>query len=531
MPEERKQPVSRRSLLKMIGTVAGSTAMYGAMTELGLAQESGYTGPPRLGATRPGTSVLILGAGIAGMVAALELRDAGYKVQLLEYNDRPGGRNWTLYGGDTYTELGSSPQHIQFDRGQYFNPGPWRIPYHHYGILHYANRLKIALEPLNLLNFNAYLHHTDAFGGKPRRYREVQADFHGHVAELLSKCTQQKALDQAVSSEDQEMLLEALRAWGALDSNHRYVKGPISSERRGPAIDGGGGLASPPVYSEPDPLRPLLQAKLWRTIGWGQDYEYQTPLFQAKGGMGQIGKAFGAALENLIQYNSKVIDIHQDATTVTATYVDSRKGGAPRKMTADWCVCTIPASILSQIPMNVGNKMRAAINQLPYTANLKTGLQFKRRFWEEDDKIYGGVSYTNQPNAMIIYPMSEYFSQGKGVLVGAYVRGETALVAAAKTPDERIEHALAYGSKIHPQYRREFDCGASVAWHRVPWVLGCSAQWSEDGREQHYNNLCALDGRIVLAGEHASRLGTWQEGAVTSATDAITRLHKRVMSA
>ena len=41
----------------MIGTVAGSTAMYNAMTELGFAQESGYAGPPKLGNVKPGTSV------------------------------------------------------------------------------------------------------------------------------------------------------------------------------------------------------------------------------------------------------------------------------------------------------------------------------------------------------------------------------------------------------------------------------------------------------------------------------------------
>src|ERR1044072_2932670 len=98
--------MSRRSLLRMIGTVAGSTAMYNAMTELGFAQESGYAGPPRLGNVKAGTSVLVLGAGIAGMVAAMELRDAGYKVQVLEYNGRPGGRDWWLYGGDTYNALG-----------------------------------------------------------------------------------------------------------------------------------------------------------------------------------------------------------------------------------------------------------------------------------------------------------------------------------------------------------------------------------------------------------------------------------------
>ncbi len=58
------------------------------------------------------------------------------------------------------------------------------------------------------LNFNAYVHSTKAYGGKPKRYREVQADFQGHVAELLGKACQQGQLDQKVSKEDREVLLE-----------------------------------------------------------------------------------------------------------------------------------------------------------------------------------------------------------------------------------------------------------------------------------------------------------------------------------
>src|SRR6201995_4114046 len=168
MSETEGSAMSRRSLLSMIGTVAGSAAMYHAMTEMGYAQESGYAGPPKLGAPPPGTSVLILGAGIAGMGAAIELRDAGYKVQLLEYNGRAGGRNWSLYGGDTYTELGGATQHVGFAPRQYINPGPWRLPYHHRGILHYAARMGVALEPFMQVNYNAYVHSTDAFGGKPQ---------------------------------------------------------------------------------------------------------------------------------------------------------------------------------------------------------------------------------------------------------------------------------------------------------------------------------------------------------------------------
>jgi monoamine oxidase len=117
------------------------------------------------------------------------------------------------------------------------------------------------------------------------------------------------------------------------------------------------------------------------------------------------------------------------------------------------------------------------------------------------------------------------------VLLGAYTFGQAAYIAAAKSPEERIKDALDYGSKIHPQYMTEYECGVAVAWHRVPWTLGCAGAWSEASREMHYNNLCALDGRVVLAGEHASRIPAWQEGAVTSALDAIERLHRRVVSA
>src|SRR5580692_9665345 len=158
---------TRRDLLTLIGSVAGSAAMYHAMTSLGFAGESGYKGPIRLDGDPKGTAVLILGAGLAGMTAALELRKAGYKVRVLEFNSRPGGRNWTLRGGDSFTELGGFKQDCEFEQGLYINPGPWRIPYHHRALLDYCRRLHVGLEPFIQLNHNAFLHATKAFGGAP----------------------------------------------------------------------------------------------------------------------------------------------------------------------------------------------------------------------------------------------------------------------------------------------------------------------------------------------------------------------------
>ncbi len=522
-----KGSMTRRQLLRMIGVTAGGAAMYQAMSSLGFAAESTLAGPVHLQGAPRGASVLVLGAGIAGMVAAYELRKAGYKVRVLEYNARAGGRNWSLRGGDRYTELGGFAQHCEFDPGLYLNPGPWRLPYHHQGILSYCKLLGVPLEAFVQVNYNAYLHDSKAFGGKPQRFRAVKADYQGHTAELLAKAIQARRLDAEVTREDQEKLLASLREWGALDHNYSYVSGESTSNRRGFDKDPGGGLSGRAVPSAPVGLSDLMRSELWAGLAAGDNYEMQTTLFQPVGGMGRIGEAFGRELGSLIRYNAKVVDIHQNDHGVTATCEDTTRPGSRFKASADWCVCTIPLSILSQIPMNVDKPLAEAISAVPYAAAAKVGLQFKRRFWEEDEHIFGGITYTDLPIANIGYPSTDYFSRGKGVLLGGYLFGLDAMEFTAMSPAERVRKAVAYGTRIHPQYPTEFENGVAVAWHRSPFTMGCFGMWTDEKREQHYDNLCRIDGRIVLAGEHASYIPAWQEGAVTSALDAIGRLHQR----
>jgi len=530
MPNESETIPSRRDLLSLVGSVAGSAAMYQAMTSLGFASESNYKGPIKLSGDPKGASVLVLGAGLAGMTAALELRAAGYKVQVLEFNSRPGGRNWTIRGGDRFTELGGATQTCGFEEGLYLNPGPWRIPYHHRALLDYCKRLGVALEPFIQLNHNALLHASNAFTGKPQRIRDVKADFQGHVSELLAKVTQQSKLDEAVSVEDREILLQALRSWGALDKNYAYKANLISADYRGYAKDPGGGLGAAPIAGEPINLSDILKSRLWRYLQNFALHQFQTTMFQPVGGMDMIGKAFAKQIGDLIQYDAKVIRIQQSDGGVTVSYVNSKTPSTPQIATAEWCVCTIPLSILGQIQIDVGPRMKAAIDAVPYSSSVKIGLQFKRRFWEEDEAIYGGISYTDLPIRQISYPSSGFNRNGRGVLLGAYVfEGANAYEFTSMAPADRVARAVEFGARIHPQYSAEFENGIAVAWHRVPFTLGCAGAWSEKAREEHYDNLCQIDGRIVLAGEHASYLPAWQEGAILSSLDAIKRLHDHVV--
>jgi monoamine oxidase len=528
--QNERAAVTRRDLLSLIGAVSGSAAMYHAMTSLGFASDSAYKGPIRLDGDPKGASVVILGAGIAGMTAALELRKAGYDVRILEFNSRPGGRNWTLRGGDSFTELGGLRQVCEFEQGLYFNPGPWRIPYHHRAILDYCRRLGVALEPFIQLNHNAYLHAASAFNGVPQRVRDIKTDFQGHVSELLAKVTQQGRLDEAVSREDREMLLQALRSWGALDANYAYKANLVSGFFRGYAQGPGGGLGAAPVPGQPVDLSEILQSRLWRYLLNFSAHTFQSTMFQPVGGMDMIGKAFAREVGDLIRHDAKVTRIQQDEHGVTVTYTDISSPATSQQVKADWCVCTIPLSILSQIPTDLSRRMKAAIDAVPYTPSVKIGLQFKRRFWEEDDAIFGGISYTDLPIRQIAYPNTGYNSAGKGVLLGAYLfDGPNAYEFTSMHPEERVARAVEFGARLHPQYRSEYENGIAVAWHRVPFTLGCAGNWSEEARAEHYDNLCEIDGRIVLAGEHVSYIPAWQEGAVLSALDAVTRLHDRVV--
>ncbi len=522
---------TRRQLLMRIGAAAGSMTAYQAMTQLGHAAGTDFSGAPSLSGARKGTTVLVLGAGLAGLLAAYELRKAGYSVRVLEYQNRSGGRNFTLRGGDTLTELGGATQHVGFSPGNYLNPGPWRIPYHHQGLLHYCKLFGVKLEPFIELNHNTYLHNSDSFGGRPQRYRDVMTDFTGYTAELLAKAINQNKLDQPISADEQHDLLAAMKGWGLLDKNYGYSGSEMVSLRRGYDKKPTAGPDGAPTPSQPLGRAAIMKSGLWQWLSFHMNYETQTIMFQPVGGMDMIGRGFSKHVDDLVTHNVKVTKIAQDGGGVTVTYVDRQGSGGVQEAHADYCVCTIPLPVLAEIEVQAGGPMLAAIQAVPYVSSVKIGLEFKRRFWEQDEQIYGGISFTDQPISQISYPSTNYFADGPGVLLGGYMFGPAAYAFSGMTPAERVEAALKQGSVLHRQYREEFSNGIGVAWSRMPWTLGCCSEWSEETRRTHYKAMTTMDNRLVLAGEHASHVGCWQEGAILSSVAAITQLHQRAVSA
>lgn len=95
---EHDAMASRRTFIKQVG---GGVALLSTMS---LPAFGGALGPV-LGRKK----VLVLGAGAAGLSAALALKKRGHKVVVIEYQNRIGGRLWSkqLPYGDQCTELGA----------------------------------------------------------------------------------------------------------------------------------------------------------------------------------------------------------------------------------------------------------------------------------------------------------------------------------------------------------------------------------------------------------------------------------------
>ena len=176
--------LTRRAFLERLGAAGGYSAVYLGMEAMGLVHAPAAAEPFGLppGSGR-GRKVVVLGAGIAGLVSAYELGRAGWDVTVLEARDRIGGRVWTVRGGDRVVQTGRPDQVCGFSEGLYLNAGAARIPHHHHAILGYARSLGVPMEVMVNSNRAA----RSEFGGRVYSNRQLAYDTRGRFSELLAK--------------------------------------------------------------------------------------------------------------------------------------------------------------------------------------------------------------------------------------------------------------------------------------------------------------------------------------------------------
>ncbi len=527
--------LTRREFFTRVGRHGG--AVMGAMLALDLLARDRHDGFKLEGRPPAGKNrVIILGAGLAGLCAAYELGKMGYDCVVLEARARPGGRCWSVRRGTTETENDGVTQRCEFDEGYFYNPGPMRIPGHHHTTIDYCKELGVELLTFTNFNESSYIYRE----GFPKlREREVHADFRGYTSELLAKALDKKALDLPLTRDDREKLIEYLRVEGGLSPDLFYAKNKLGGVRppddfngeRGYTVEPGAGLQRGQP-SLPVDLEMLVKSGYGMMLNDEHVYDWQPSMLTPVGGMDRIATALAAKVATKVTYRAEVREIRRAASGgVRINYVDLAAGDkAPRELTGDFCICTIPPKVLMSIPADFSPEVARGIAAVDGAVTYKIGLQFKRRFWEEDDDIYGGISRTADPIAQIVYP-SDHIQGKKGVLIGSYNYGRAAANFGALTPAERTEQALAQGEKIHPgQYRAEFDNAFSVPWHKIPYSLGGWGDWPGDSHKKYYALLNQPDGPFYFAGEHLTYLASWMAGAFTSAHKVCGELHRRALS-
>ena len=247
-------------------------------------------------------------------------------------------------------------------------------------------------------------------------------------------------------------------------------------------------------------------------------------MLQVVGGTDRLAAGFAAKLGDRLTYGAEVLELHQTENGVSALY---RRDGTVQTAQASFAVCAMPLPVLASLRVaHLGEDVKKAVAAVPYAPAGKIGLQFSRRFWEEDDRIFGGISKTDQDISQIVYPSSNYLGR-KGVLIGYYQNGAKAAEMAKRSSAERLELALSQGELIHPQYRKTFESAFAVSWQNVRWNRGGWAQYSGDARKTLYPTFLRPDGRVYFAGDHVSYLTGWMAGALESAQQVATSIHAR----
>lgn len=446
--------------------------------------------------------IIVVGAGMAGLPAALELKRAGHEVVVIEAQNRVGGRL------QTYRE--------PFTHGLYAEAGGMRLPASHELTMAYVHKFKLKTEPFTMGNPNCYVF----VHGKKMRVHEFRKDpsvLGFEVNENERGKTAAELWNLALAPIEEKLHREGERAWDEILAEYDNDSLREFLEKRGwseGAIEMFGlfaGYEGRQNASFIDIIRPEIGGSF-------QD------LVELVGGADHLPNAFLPDLQSNIRFGAKVIALDQSPDEVTVHY-KTRAGRFSEK--GDYAILTLPFPVMRHIEVlkPFSSAKQRAIRQVHYDASTKVLLQARRRFWEDDEAIFGAGTVTDLAIRNLYYP-DHGRETGRGVLLASYTWAEDAQRWGSLSPEDRIEQAIEDVAKIHPQIVQEFEVGASKVWHDDEFAGGAFALFEPGQFTRLYDAICKNEGRFYFAGEHASVYHRWIQGAIESGLRVAHEIHQ-----
>ncbi|WP_096434499.1 flavin monoamine oxidase family protein [Alteribacter populi] len=460
--------------------------------------------------------ILILGAGMAGLVAAYLLKQAGHTVVIIEGNNRVGGRIYTIRD--------------RFTKGNYFDAGAMRIPNYHLLTLELAQKFGLSLNPFisstdnDLIYVNGQLVRRYQYENNPSLLRYPLAGYEIGKTEIeLLESALQPFIDlyENASIEEQERLVEQFDRYSMGTFLRENPLGrPLSAEAIH-MIQVLLGIEGFPEGSFIDTYLNIIS-----TI-----FEEDVEFLEIEGGNDQLPKSFLSLLDEDIYLDQTVERIIQYPDHVDV--VTKSGDGKEYEFSGDMVITTIPFTAFQFIEVEPRDSLSylkwKVIQTLHYVPSVKIGLEFKEKFWEKDG-MRGGNLTTDLPIQFLYYPSHDIGKPGPGVLHASYSWGDNARLWESRTEEERIRQTLNYLSAIHGEEVLDLYLGgATFSWDHNPFSAGCFAMYVPYQAANYPEIIKRPEGLMHFAGEHTSELHGWIEGAVESGIRAALEVNERVL--
>ncbi len=457
--------------------------------------------------------ILIAGAGMAGLVAASLLKQAGHQVTVIEGNNRIGGRVYTIRQPFTY--------------GNYLDVGAMRIPDNHLLVMEYIRRFKLQTSrfinstPNDLIFVNNVLTTSSKYEQNPDILRfPVDDSEKGKTANDLFLSAVRPFLERYQNStpEEQEQLLDQFDRYSMEDFLRNNPFGPSLSLNAIRMIG---------VLLGMEGFRELSFTGIITDIIF-PIFNEETKFYEIRGGNDGLPSAFLNELRNQIYMNEKIIKIRQNDRGVTFQTIN-QETGVQHTFSGDYAVITIPFTTFQFIDVepydSIDFKKWQAIRELQMLESVKIGIEFKHPFWE---KYNVGHAISDRPTRFSYIPSHKSTKGGPAVMLASYSWGHDASLWNSLSDQQILFYALKDLAKVYGDVvYEEFLHGVTFNWSRNPFSAGCFTLLAPGQKTDFGDIIHQPEGRLHFAGEHTSSFHGWIEGAVESGIRAAFEVNSR----
>jgi monoamine oxidase len=441
--------------------------------------------------------VVVLGAGLAGLAAAYELKKGGYGVTVIEARTRPGGRVLTWrdpFADGLYAEMGAEYVDAtdEYDHRFCKELGLKVMTAKLYdAIFVRGQRFKMAAFKQN----KEKLPYAGTEGG--RLFGQEAA----YLTRLLALIKDPETLPPEVLKLDNLSVVELLLQEGAPEDIVALYTFTQATEST---------------------ARPHEMSALHMVRSHRRSFSENTDEGRILGGNDQLPKALARALSGRILYNRPVRKIAHDAEGATVFF---EEGGALRSLRTPRLVVAIPFKVLRDLEVtpSFSPAKTKCIATLAYGHVMKIAMQYERRFWDEPESL--GQRVFTDTLLRRVYHFSIDQPGPRGILM-SFTSGADAEALGRLGEAERLRVALQEATKIWPEAPHHFEGGAVKYWNEDPWIRG-SYSFEGVGQARDYLQIAgAAEGRVHFAGEHTSIHRASMNGALESGLRAAAEVRK-----